>query len=202
MTHITREAWLNAAIDLQRPLFAAAGYEIPANVRVTCGWPSRSALSRKRQRVGECWSDKQSAGSTFELFISPSKAEPVQVLDILAHELVHATVGLKAKHGKLFKRCAVGIGLTGRMTATHAGDALAATLTQHAGTLGAYPHSELRGMTNGDKKQGTRLIKAECTCCGYTVRVTRKWLERDGAPLCPRNSCDEYQKPLEIDQPE
>jgi hypothetical protein len=39
---------------------------------------------------------------------------------------------------------------------------------------------------NGDKKpQSTRLLKAECGECGYTVRVTKKWLEAKGAPICP-----------------
>ena len=43
---------------------------------------------------------------------------------------------------------------------------------------------------NGDKKpQSTRLLKAECGECGYTVRVTKKWLEAKGAPICPCTSC-------------
>ncbi|UKE72382.1 hypothetical protein [Xanthomonas graminis] len=34
------------------------------------------------------------------------------------------------------------------------------------------------------KKQTTRLHKACCSECGYTVRVTSKWLEK-GPPHCP-----------------
>lgn len=34
------------------------------------------------------------------------------------------------------------------------------------------------------KTQTTRLKKCQCTECGYTVRVTAKWLEV-GAPHCP-----------------
>jgi hypothetical protein len=30
----------------------------------------------------------------------------------------------------------------------------------------------------------TRLLRIECLQCGYTVRMTRKWLAF-GAPLCP-----------------
>lgn len=33
-------------------------------------------------------------------------------------------------------------------------------------------------------KQSTRLIKAYCDECGYTVRVTRKWI-RVAFPICP-----------------
>lgn len=40
------------------------------------------------------------------------------------------------------------------------------------------------GSSNAKKKQSTRLVKAACGECGYTVRVTRRWLEV-GAPHCP-----------------
>jgi hypothetical protein len=33
----------------------------------------------------------------------------------------------------------------------------------------------------------TRLLKAICGDCAYTVRVTRRWLDELGAPLCPCN---------------
>lgn len=44
----------------------------------------------------------------------------------------------------------------------------------------------------GKKKQSTRMIKASCPECGYTVRVTRKWLDTAGAPICP--ACEEQMK--------
>lgn len=36
------------------------------------------------------------------------------------------------------------------------------------------------------KKQTTRLLKVECGQCGYTVRLTRKWLDV-GPPGCPEH---------------
>jgi hypothetical protein len=30
-------------------------------------------------------------------------------------------------------------------------------------------------------------LKAECGDCGYTVRVTRKWVDDAGAPHCPKH---------------
>lgn len=194
--YLTREAWLTAGIDELRSLFGESGHAVPSNVRVTCGWPSKSALARKRQRIGECWGAENSDARVFEIFISPSLASFKQVIETLAHELVHATVGLKAKHGAAFKRVALAIGLEGKMTATHAGDKLVSALAGIAEHLGEYPHSELHGMTTGERKQGTRLLKAECAVCGYTVRITRKWLDLAGAPLCPVADCDDYSKPL------
>ena len=197
--HDTREAWLLAGVSLLHARFTEAGYGVPDNVRVTCGWPSKGALARKHQRIGECWADSMSKGKVFEVFISPTLAEPVKVLDVLTHELVHATVGLKAKHGKLFKRCALAVGLEGKMRWTNAGAELVKALTGYANTLGHYPHDELEHMTTGERKQGTRLIKAECGVCGYTVRVTRKWLDLAGAPLCPSEDCDNHGTPLGLE---
>ena len=194
----TREQWLVAGIAALRPLFTEAGYTVPDNIRVTCGWPSKSALAKKNQRIGECWGTQASDAKVFELFISPALADPVRVLDVLTHETVHATVGLEAKHGKLFKRCAEALGLEGKMRSTHAGEALSARLQAIAKALGEYPHGALHGMTNGEKKQTTRLKKCECPECGYTVRVTAKWLDM-GAPLCPNDTCGERGNPLQVE---
>lgn len=45
-------------------------------------------------------------------------------------------------------------------------------------------------ITSAKKKQTTRLKKAECGLCGYTVRVTQKWLEV-GPPHCPKHGAME-----------
>ena len=49
--------------------------------------------------------------------------------------------------------------------------------------LGPYPHAVLSGQNH--KKQGTRLLKCECLVCGYTVRITQKWIDDVGLPVCP-----------------
>lgn len=85
------------------------------------------------------------------------------------------------------------------MRATVASRALHERLGQVVKALGDYPHQELKHMTNGTKKQATRLIKAECAVCTYTVRVTKKWLDGYGAPLCPNETCDDYRKPLGVE---
>ena len=75
------------------------------------------------------------------------------------------------------------------MTATHAGPNLASTLKRIAEDLGPLPHAAFTPMTNGKKKQTTRLLKAVCRCGGddmeYIVRITRKALDERGAPICP-----------------
>lgn len=191
--HKTREDWLNEAVALLCPWFKDnGGYRVPGNLKVTCGFPSRLALSSKRQRIGECWADSASEGKTFEIFISPVLSDPARVLDTLAHEIVHAVVGLDAGHKGPFKKCATDIGLEGRMTSTVAGQRLGAHLRDIAKKLATYPHTRLN-VSNRTKKGGTRLVKCECPKCGYVARVTRVWLEV-GAPICPADRIS-----LEID---
>jgi hypothetical protein len=112
---------------------------------------------------------------------------PAQIAAVLAHELVHAAVGIAAGHGKTFKRVAIGLGLVGPMRATTPGDAFLTVVTPILAAAGPLPHARLDtgGETTAPKKQATRMLKCECATCGYTVRTARKWLETAGAPLCP-----------------
>ena len=184
-----REAWLAAAVGLMTPLFKSKGYTVPA-LRVSCGWPSVKGLSQKKRRIGECWSPLASTDKVPQIFISPwlkDVATNNGVLGVLVHEVVHAAVGVEHGHKGPFKKCATGLGLTGKMTATVVGPELLPTIESWAKSLGEYPHGKLDLNRRPVKKQTTRLVKCECGECGYTVRTTRKWLDEVGAPICPHN---------------
>lgn len=180
----TREEWLTEAMILLTPLFTEHDYKIPENVRVSCGFPSRSAFAVKKQTIGQCWASTCSKDDHFEIFISPVLADEPRVLGVLVHEIVHAVVGLAAGHKKPFRLCATAVGLEGKMTATTEGEALLKRLNTLSDKLGKYPHAELgKSMTDGTKKQGTRMLKIECGC-GYVVRTSQKWVDV-GMPTCP-----------------
>ena len=185
-SHVHREAWLHAIAAGLAGRFAELGHPIPAKVRLACGFPSRAALNGVRnQRIGECWSNTASGDDHFEIFISPVIADPMRAAGVLAHELVHAAVGVKAGHKGPFAKLARALGLEGKLTATTEGEAfkrLAAPILEAAGP---YPHGELHAMTNGKKKQVARLIKCECATCGYVVRTAQSWIDDKGAPHCP-----------------
>lgn len=178
-----REQWLLKLVDKLRPDFDRAGFPLPEKIRASCSWPSKSALAQKKRRIGEAWSADCSGDQHFETFISPTLQDPIQVGATLAHELVHCAVGLKERHGPVFRKCALAIGLEGKMTATTAGPALAERLHALVTKLGPYPHAELKH-SNAPPKQTTRMIKVECNDCGCICRMTRKWLEEAGAPTC------------------
>ena len=189
MEQDNRESWLNRVAVGMAPLFTALGTPLPDRVRVAIGFTSRGAKGRA---IGECWDNRCSADGHFEIFIRPDLAHapdamPAQIAAILAHELVHAAVGIAAGHGKAFKRVAVGLGLIGPMRSTTPGDAFLATVTPILAAAGPLPHARLDtgSETTAPKKQAVRMLKCECAACGYTVRTARKWLETAGAPLCP-----------------
>jgi hypothetical protein len=195
--HETREEWLNAAADLLRPMFKArAKVDLPKNIRLSCGWTSKGQRSKA---VAECWSPNNSADKTIEVFISPKRAEPLDVLGDAVHELVHAGVGLKAKHGPIFKAAAHAMGLEGPMKSTEWSDAGKVDIsTPLLAKLGPYPHAMLTGRSSLGPKQPTRLLKVWCPSCEYTARITKKWLDV-GVPLCPNGDCEAFGDEMQHD---
>jgi len=193
----TREQWLNELTDKLRPMFAAIDFPLPEKIRASCGFPSKGALAKKRQRVGEAWSSDQSEDRHFETFVTPMISEPVEVAAIQVHELCHCAAGLECKHRKPFTTAARAIGLEGRMTATVAGEELKATLEGLVEEIGPYPHVKLVH-SSSPKKQGTRMIKVICPVleCGYQVRTTKRWLEI-GVPTCPCGEAMVVEEPEE-----
>lgn len=180
-----KEVWLNEALDqFIRPHFKEAGYTAPKHVRISTGWPSRGAFGKKSRRIGEAWTNKCSDDGAHEIIISLYLDDPIKVLGVLIHEVVHVTVGVEHGHKKPFVDCMKAVGLCGKPTATDETPELMATIKGWLKTLGQYPHAKLDG--KNQKKQSTRLLKLECRGCGCKVRVTQKWIEEYGSKWpCP-----------------
>jgi hypothetical protein len=190
---LTREEWLmKMTRNHMVELFARSGATLPEKLRISCGWPSQRALAGKKGRVmGQCWSPSASSDQTWEIFVTPACADPLEVAAILAHELVHACMPKGAGHGKLFRTLATEIGLEGKMTATVAGEWLKGWMKKAIDEVGAYPHAVLD--MSQQKKQSTRLLKVICENeeCEffqdeekpYSVRMSASVFEA-GAPKC------------------
>lgn len=182
----TREEWFAFISNAMRPMFEKVDAKIPDRFRV-----SMSPLSRTK--AGVCYDALKSKDQTYEIFIKVTEDDPMKVAGILAHELIHASVGLEHKHKGEFKRVALDIGLEGKMTNTTPGERFKASMVNIMIEAGDFPHAGLDLSTI--KKQVTRLKKAECKACGYTVRVTEKWLAL-GKPRCPNHET------MNVEQPE
>lgn len=64
-----REEWLSHAAHALREGFVThGGVAVPADVKVSCGFPGGGSATR---RIGECWPRSRSAAKLNEVFISP-----------------------------------------------------------------------------------------------------------------------------------
>lgn len=183
----TREAWLRAGTNELRPYFASLGYKIPENIRYALSFTSGG----KRGIEGECWHPEFSADGHYEIIIKADREDPVEILGILVHQLIHSLLSAAVKHGKAFRDIAVRVGcMEGKMSHALPSPPLRERLAVIAATLGPLPHAKLdliSGANSAKKKSGVRLIKAECgAACGYTICLLPKWA-RVGLPLCPVN---------------
>jgi hypothetical protein len=184
-----RQKWLEDAMQEFRIIFFTKGYTVPEKVRISIGFPR--GMHGGKKAIGQCWSHKASSDGYYEIFASPElgndgKPKPSATADMLetvAHEMVHATVGTECGHKGAFRICAMTVGFEGPMTHTPAGPGMKAHIAAIVAKLGEYPAGALNAAMR--KKQGTRLIKCQCDECDYTARVTRKWIAEAGTPICP-----------------
>lgn len=187
----SREDWLNAAVRQLRPIFFERGYIVPEKIRVSCGFPP--GVRRDGRAIQQCSTAFNSSDDHWEIFVSPMLDDPVRVLGALTHDLVHATVGLKAGHRRPFGQCAGAMGLESPWVATRESESFKASIARPVlRAIGVdYPHTKLSPVapSSAPKKQGTRLCLCECPRCGYKVRTTMKWILSSGGPLCPTEGC-------------
>ena len=193
-TKINRETWLNQATDLMRlGIFKNASLEIPKDVKISCGFAPTGNKGNKYKTLGVCHNRKSSKAKINEIFISPVTSESLRVLDILAHELIHAIDDCKNGHKKPFRDMALAIGLKGKMRSTIASDELIKDLKEIISKIGNYPHDVVS--LNTHKKQGTRMKKVSCSNCSFSYRTSQKNIDMMTNYIC--NACNDDS--LEID---
>lgn len=196
---MNREGWLEALTALLRPVFENVEKPLPETIRVSCGFPSTGARSK---RVGEhhratsfssgiCKNNEETSERS-EIFISPFENQSIEVAGILLHELCHAALPSGTKHGKSFKDLATKLGLEGRMTATTVGQKAKELLEPMIEQLGPYPHSEMsRSFGRGAATEQARLVTVRCECCGFLALMKRDDYMDNGYRLkCP-DACGE-----------
>ena len=156
-----REYWLRQAAVFLLDHMQRCGLKNVA-VRVSCGWPSSGGLGVGKMTVGECFAPTVCSDGVPQIFVSPRIADSVEVLGILLHELIHASVGHKAGHKKPFSQAARACGLEGPPTATIVSEKLRPVLVQYVQASGVYPHAAIRPTVK--EKKGSRLRLYECQC--------------------------------------
>ncbi|HJT55778.1 MAG TPA: SprT-like domain-containing protein [Ktedonobacteraceae bacterium] len=158
---VYREAWLQAAAAFLMDYVVERG--LPrVEVRVSCGWPLRGGVGRRRTVIGQCFPPTASKDGKPQIFISPLLSESIDVLGVLLHELIHACFGCQFGHGKQFSQAARRAGLAGPPTATTVGDVLRPVLVSYVEQVGPYPHAAI--LVKPKDKIGSRLRLYQCGC--------------------------------------
>lgn len=185
---VNREQWLSTAAEHLSEWLGQIGEEVPP-MRISVGFPG--GRSNRKTTVGQCWPTSLTDDGVAQIFISPIRGEKdtPKILGTLLHEMIHAVDDCENGHKGNFVRIAKAVGFVSKWTSSdNQSEELHDRLVELAETLGPIPHATLlQGGRAADepKKQTTRMIKVICPDDGYTVRMTRKWLDQLGTPTCP-----------------
>jgi hypothetical protein len=176
-----REEWLT---ELSRRVLPVFKSWTMAPFRVTCGWPCRGGIARRRKVIGECHALESSKGGFHEIFISPSLDQPLEVAGTVCHEMAHVAAGISAGHGQGYRKVCKSVDLTkGSPTNASPGPVLTDKLHKVVDALGDYPHMALVPVLKSIKRPITS-VTLTCASCGCRVRIALKWLDQVGPPVC------------------
>lgn len=107
--HTNTELWLIEAIELFRPVFADSGNEIP-KINVLCGFGIDGYNpKRKINTFGECHPRRYSKDGANDIYITPILDYSINVLSVLAHEIIHAINDCADGHRPMFQKIAKSI---------------------------------------------------------------------------------------------
>lgn len=192
-----REEWLGKAVDLLRPYFTERGYTIPELVKVSCGFGPYAP----RKTEGTCFKAANCVDGVKQIYISPELSDSYKVLDVLTHELIHASLEDGDDHKKPFKQACKKLGLEGPAKQAYAGEdlkkhlesflfenhSIAALLVEDA-YLPKYPHAKVVFKHEDEKPQTSRMHKLVCPAnddheIDIIVRASKK-VTALGIPSC------------------
>lgn len=156
----------------------------------------------RRNALGWFWAGrwKHQKNSVHEINLSAEHLASCNQGELLIHELAHAenhTLGIHdcsgKAHNKHFKTMAERLGLLVKPRDKRYGYGFTDLDKPASDFLAKVKFNtsvfDLARFSEGTlaTKVGSRLLKAECPDCGYTIRVTRKWADV-GMPKCPCGS--------------
>ncbi len=188
---IIRQEWIEEAVKMFREHFKVNWWNVPDNIRVSIGYPV--GVKDGKRKLGQCIHSMFSGDSHSEVFLSPDYTDTNEILETIAHEMIHATVEISKEeweagkkpvgHKGKFAMCALAVGFKGPMTFTPSDEKMAAFIKVIVDKIGEFPAGRLN--LTKRKKKATYLLKCECPDCGYVARVTAKWIDKAGTPICP-----------------
>ena len=160
-----------------------------SNCAFRCGITSaRKDYRMTHTTVGQIHYDFSTDNGKNEIVISnrlngsKTKAESSYVGHILLHEMIHSCTVHHGHKGQ-FKRLALLVGMTGKMTSTESGEDLDARIIKEVvNPLGKFPH---KAVTNVTERKGSRMKKIVCTRCDLIMRGSRTVVGKVEGANCP-----------------
>lgn len=186
----TSDEYLRAAVDeVSAAITLRIGRVVPP-VRVSVGFPAGGIRSNVEAQT---FPRKMSLDGINEIFIRPTVHDAQNAIELLMVELVRAAYDGRGDTGKRVNASLEKVGFNvsslGKLTAYVPSPALRMEIKGLADSLGAYPREEgLNIVLLQAKKQTTRMVRIECTSCGYTFRTSDRWI-RSIEIQCPDKSC-------------
>lgn len=141
-TGLTREGWLEAAVDYFRPRFEEVGAPLPEKIHVSIGF-GYGARAESKYILGQTWARRASADNVNHVFLGPMEGDPAAMLVTLLHELIHVSDDNASGHRGHFAEVATRLGFLGPMTQTPPSVELTAEMMTLAVALGDFPHAKL-----------------------------------------------------------
>jgi len=183
---LSTQEWINLIVNWTIATLASHGVSNPTlQLVVSPGFCSGG--SRRTKTLGQCYNPQSASDKkTNHIFLNPRMDNSITIIGVIIHEVIHAVIGIDKKHGREFKEAMSICNLTGKPTATMLDEHGVEWANKVIEKYGAYPRPSFTG--EGIKKQKTNLIKACCPKCGYTIRVTQKWINYSH-PICPTGKC-------------
>lgn len=166
----TREDWLRACLTRVTAGWPV-GADLPENTRISVGFPQKRR-GKGGNRAAEHYRPDESEGGFWEIFVSPAMGDALEVARAVAFEAARIS--------------------TRRAPTAPEIKSLSERAERVVKTLPPYPHSALKVGTTPTATApgaevpgpGSRMIRAVCPTCGYSLRTTRKWLAV-AVPSCP-----------------
>ena len=211
---MNRETWLNELAGLMAPRFAELGHPLP-KFRVSIGFTSTGAGGRANGECWNDTCTEDRHYTIFISPSEATSMDVAAILNHeLIHAAVGFKEGHKGRFAEVMKATGMQRPFTSSIAGDEfkawvqpfieklgdiphsplrvMGDGRAKLFKKGGGLGGVDAAGEDDEPTNNrPPKQNTRLLKAICRGendgepCGYTVRVTRKWVDQLGAPCCP-----------------
>ena len=206
----THEAFIHAIVGLAKARLNEADCQLIDDAKITYGAGNTGTRGVTYFGTWENGGGPDKPHSFVEI-CAFGESDPVQIAGTTLHELAHVISGFEAGHGTGWKDTCRKVGLR---VAKAAGQSycmayfspdirfqIAALKSPNDGRpivtrLNGFtpkhprPCGAVIGVRGGKSRgtgSGSRLKKVACGSCGYVARVTAKWIDQAGPPLCPCN---------------